>query len=161
MIYLVFYRETPYNNDVKIKGTGLKKDEKVLEVYWCLLAKIRKRPRWKPPEMEWPIVSFLFKSHKMKAHAERLDRDGFGSAAVFHNGIPVRITVSPLSRYAPFKKWIFDEELVMKDSNPPFKIMVKAYESTEYGADKRPVDELQRIAELRAKDEERKKLGLF
>ena len=29
MIYLVFYRETPYNNDVKIKGSGLKKDEKV------------------------------------------------------------------------------------------------------------------------------------
>ena len=124
------------------------------------VVKLRKRPHWKAPQMEWPCVLFLFKSHNIKMHKERLDRDGFGSAAVFHNGIPVRLTVHALSKYAPYRKWIFDEAMVLKDANPPYKTMVESYEIVQRGEDKRPATELARIAELKAKDEERRKLGL-
>jgi len=79
----------------------------------------------------------------------------------FYNGIPQRISVHPLSRYAPFKRWIFDEALVLKDGNPPFKNMKEVYEMTERGEQKRTPAELEKIAELKAKDEERRKLGLF
>ena len=110
--------------------------------------------------MKWPIVSFLFKSHNMKAHAERLDRDGFGSAAVFYNGIPVRISVHALSKYAPYKNWVFSEAMVLRDANPPYKQMVEYYEITRHGEGKRPATELEKIAELKVKDEERQNLGL-
>jgi len=124
------------------------------------IVKLRQRPHWKPPEMEWPVVTFLFKSHRMKTHKERLDRDGFGSAAVFYNGIPCRLTVNALSKYAPYQKWIFSEVMELRDANPPFKQMIEAYEITEHGEDKRPGTELEKIAELKAKDEERRKLSL-
>ena len=124
------------------------------------VVKLRQRPHWKPPEMEWPVVTFLFKSHRMKTHKERLDRDGFGSAAVFYNGIPCRLTVNALSKYAPYKKWIFSEVMELRDGNPPYKQMVETYEITQHGEDKRNVIELEKIAELKAEAEERQKLGL-
>lgn len=123
--------------------------------------KLKKRPRWKAPEMEWPTVTFLFKSHKMKLIKLHLDESMTTFPATFYNGIPCRITVNPLSKYASFKRWIFDEELVTKDSNPPFKQMTEAYEMTERGEDKRPRHELEKIEALKTKDEERRKLGLF
>ena len=123
--------------------------------------KLKRRPKWKPPELKWPVVTFLFKSHKMKAHTERLDCDPWSRASSFYNGIPVRISVHPLSKYAGFKNWFFDEEVVMTDGNPPYQLMVKNYKVTEHGEDKRPATELEKIEELRAKDEERRKLGLI
>ena len=114
--------------------------------------KLKRRPRWKAPEMKWPVVTFLFKSHKMKMIKERLDRDMSSEASVFYNGIPVRKTVHPLSKYAPFKKWIFDEVMVLKDSNPPYKQMIEAYETTERGEDSRSGDELAKIEQITATD---------
>jgi hypothetical protein len=123
--------------------------------------KLKRRPRWKAPEMKWPCVLFLFKSRKLKIHKLHLDRDVSSFPATFYNGIPVRISVHPLSKYAPFKKWIFDEAPAQKDGNPPFKNMKEVYEMTERGEQKRTPAELEKIAELKAKDEERRKLGLF
>ena len=130
-------------------------------VSWCLLAKIRKRPHWKPLEMKWPIVTFLFKSHRMKMHKERLDSDILSEASVFYNGIPCRLTVYALSKYAVYRKWIFDEVMELRDGNPPYKQIVESFEIVEHGEDKRPATELEKIAELKVKDEERKKLGLL
>lgn len=122
---------------------------------------LKKRPHWKEPEMKWPVVLFLFKSHKIKIYQPHLEGDVISGARTFYNGLPVRITVSPLSRYAPFRKWIFDEVMVLKkEAYPPFKQVIEAYEATEHGEDKRPANELAKIAELKAKDEERKKLKL-
>jgi len=125
------------------------------------VVKLRKRPFWKPPEMKWPVVTFLFRSHKMNIHKERLDCHQAADATAFYNGIPVRLTVDPLSKYAGFKKWFFDEVMELKDANPPYKTMVEIYEITQHGEEKRSADELQRIAELKKKDEERRKLGMF
>jgi hypothetical protein len=111
--------------------------------------------------MKWPIVTFLFKSHRMKMHKERLDSDMLSEASVFYNGIPVRLTVDPLSKYAPFKNWFFDETMVTKDANAPYKTMAESYEITQHCEGKRPAAELEKIAELKVKDEERRKLGLF
>ena len=122
--------------------------------------KLKRRPFWKSPEMQWPVVTFLFKSHKMKMHRERLDKDIASDAAVFYNGIPCRRTVNPLSKYAPYKNWIFDEAMVLRDANPPMKQMIESYEIIELGEDKRPDSELERISKLKAKDEELKELGL-
>lgn len=124
------------------------------------VVKLKRRPFWKAPQMEWPCVLFLFKSHKMKMIRERLDKDISSFPETFYNGIPVRLTVSPISKYAPYRKWIFDEVMELKDANPPYKTMVETYEMTEHGEDERPAAELEKIAELKAKDEERKKLGL-
>lgn len=124
------------------------------------VVKLRKRPCWKEPEMAWPVVTFLFKSHNLKMHKERLDHDMLSEASVFYNRIPVRRTVHPLSKYAPFKNWIFSEVMKLKDANPPYKTMVESYEITQHGEDKRPATELERIEGLKKKDEERKKLGL-
>jgi hypothetical protein len=123
------------------------------------VVKLKRRPFWKLPEMKWPVVTFLFKSRKLQIYNLCLDRSGF--SATFYNGIPVRITVHPLSRYAPFKKWIFDEAEVLKDKNPFGGGMEKTYETTERGEDKRPAAELEKIEQLKKKDEERRKLGLF
>jgi len=122
--------------------------------------KLKRRPRWREPEMKWPCVSFLFKSHKMKVLKERLDRDISSEPATFYNGIPCRRTVNPLSKYAPYKRWIFDEVMELRDSNPPKKEMVEAYESTERGEDKRPAAELEKIEQLKKEAEERRKLDL-
>lgn len=125
------------------------------------VVKLKKRPFWKLPEMKWPVVTFLFNSHRMKMHKERLDHYQAADAIVFHNGIPVRLTVDPLSKYAAYRKWIFSEVMELKDANPPYKTMVEYYEITQHGEEKRSADELQRIAELKKKDEERRKLGMF
>ena len=122
--------------------------------------KLKKRPGWKPPELKWPVVTFLFKSRKMKILRERLDREA-GEARVFHNGIPIRITVHPLSRYAPFKNWIFEEVLAQKDKNPYGGALMQEFEMIGRGEGKRSATELEKIAELKVKDEERRKLGLF
>ena len=124
------------------------------------VVKLKRRPKWKEPDMEWPVVTFLFESHKMKMHKEHLDKDVSSDLATFYNGIPVRRTVSPISKYAVYRRWIFDEVMVLKDANPPFKQMVEAYEITQRGEDKRPATELEKIEELKAKDEEHRKLGL-
>ena len=124
--------------------------------------KLKRRPRWKAPEMKWPCVLFLFKSRKLKIHKLHLDRDVSSEPATFYNGIPQRITVHPLSKYAPFKRWIFDEAEVLKDGNPPYGgAMVKTYELVECGEDERPGTELEKIAELKKEAEERRKLGLI
>lgn len=125
------------------------------------IVKLRKRPHWKEPEMAWPCVLFLFKSHRMKVHKERLDHYQAADASVFYNGIPVRLTVDPLSKYAPFKNWFFSETMKLKELDPLTKQMIETYEITQHGEDKRPANELQKIAELEKKDEERRKLGLI
>jgi hypothetical protein len=88
----------------------------------------------------------------MKVHKERLDKDISSDAAVFYNGIPCRRTVNPFSKYAPYRKWIFDEVMVLRDSNPPKKEMIEAYENAEYGEDRRPGDELAQIEQITATD---------
>jgi hypothetical protein len=50
---------------------------------------------------------------------------------------------------------------VQKDKNPFGGAMVEEFEMIERGEDKRSATELEKIAELKAKDEERQKLGLF
>jgi hypothetical protein len=90
-------------------------------------------------------------------HKELLDRSLSSDASVFQSGIPVRISVHALSKYAPFKNWFFDEAMELKNTNPPYSV-VETYEITQHGEEKRPADELQRIAELKKKDEERKLL---
>ena len=122
--------------------------------------KLRKRPHWEPPKMAWPVVTFEFRSHSMEI--QTMQHLALSTMAVnLPNKIPMRISVDPLSKYAPFENYFFDEKLVLKDVNPPFKTMKKVYESTEYGQKKRPTDELAKIAELKSKEEEREKLGLF
>ncbi|MCK4819846.1 hypothetical protein KA005_29040 [bacterium] len=121
--------------------------------------KLKRRPRWTAPEMDWPCVEFLFKSHTMKMQTMHLGLSTM--ATTLYNGIPMRITVDPLSKYAEWKKWIFDEELILKDVDPPFKNMKEVYEATEHGEDKRGTAELEKIAELVKKNEERIKLGMF
>jgi hypothetical protein len=118
--------------------------------------KLRRRPHWQEPEMAWPVVTFLFKSQSMELQTMQL---GLSTMAVsLPNKIPMRISVDPLSKNAPYENYFFDEQLVLKDADPPFKNMKEVYESTEYGGRKRPADELQKIAELKEKDEERRLL---
>lgn len=124
------------------------------------VVKLKRRPHWKPPEMKWPIVTFLFKSHKMKMHKERLDHYQASDATAFYNGIPCRLTVDPLSKYAPFKNWIFSEVMVLKDVNPPYKTMAETYEIVQSGENQRPATELREIERLKAEAEERRKLSL-
>ena len=114
------------------------------------VVRLKRRPFWKLPDMKWPTVTFLFKSHKMKMQKEHLDKDMSSEPAVFYNGIPCRRTVNPLSKYAPYKKWIFDEVMVLRDSNPPKKEMIEAYENAEYGEDRRSGDELAKIEQITA-----------
>jgi len=123
------------------------------------VVKLRKRPRWKPPELKWPVVTFLFKSHKMKMIKERLDHDMLSEASIFYNGIPVRRTVHALSKYAPYKKWFFSEVMELKDVNPPYRTMAETYEITEHGESKRPAAELEKIEQLKKEAEERRKLS--
>ena len=125
------------------------------------VVKLKRRPFWKPPQMAWPIVTFLFNSHRMKMHKQRLDHHQAADASVFHNGIPVRLTTDPLSKYAPYRKWFFSETMVLKDVNPPYRTMAETYEITEHGESKRPAAELEKIEQLKKKAEERKKLSLF
>jgi len=123
--------------------------------------KLKKRPKWKEPQMRWPVVTFLFLSHKMKLIKLHLDRGFSSEPTTFYNGLPHRMSVDPLSKYAPYKNWIFDEAPVQKDKNPFGGAMVEEFEMIERGEDKRSATELEKIAELKAKDEERQKLGLF
>lgn len=124
------------------------------------VVKLERRPRWKAPEMAWPVVEFLLRSHKMKKHAERLDHHRVSDAVVFHNGFPFRVTVSPLSKYAPYRKWIFEEVMELKDANPPRNQMAEYFEIIQRGEDKRPASELEKIEQLKAEAEERKKLAM-
>lgn len=124
------------------------------------VVKLERRPNWTAPEMAWPVVTFLLRSHKMKKHAERLDRDLFGDARVFHNSIPVRISVHALSKYAPYRKWIFEEVMELKDANPPRNQMAEYFEIIQRGEDKRPAAELEKIEQLKKEAEERKKLAM-
>ncbi len=123
--------------------------------------KLKRRPGWIESEMEWPCVLFLFKSRKLKIYQLHLDRGVSSFPATFYNGIPVRISVHPLSKYAPFKKWIFDEAPAQKDKNPFGGGMEKTFETTEHGENKRPAAELEKIEQLRKEDEERRKAGQF
>jgi len=108
--------------------------------------KLKRRLFWKNPELAWPVVKFLFKSQKMKLIRERLDRDSSVLASIFLNGIPVRKSVNPLSKYAEFKNWIFSEQPI-QDSNPSKQI--KCSSIVQYGENERPPNELARIDELK------------
>jgi hypothetical protein len=123
--------------------------------------KLKRRPFWKEPDMAWPVVTFLFNSHRMKVHKERLDHYQAADASVFYNGIPCRLTVDPLSKYAPFKNWIFSEVMELKELDPLTKQVIETYEITQHGEGKRPAGELEKIEKLKAEAEERKKLGRF
>ena len=123
--------------------------------------KLKKRPKWKEPQMRWPVVTFLFLSHKMKLIKLHLDRGFSSEPTTFYNGLPHRMSVDPLSKYAPYKNWIFDEAPVQKDKNPFGGAMVEEFEMIERGEDKRSATELEKIAELKKKDEERRKAGQF
>ena len=125
------------------------------------VVKLKRRPRWKEPEIKWPAVTFLFKSRKLQIYKLHLDRGMSSIPATFYNGIPQRISVHPLSRYAPFKRWIFDEAPAQKDKNPFGGGMEKTYETTERGEDKRPAAELEKIEQLKKEAEERRKLALI
>lgn len=120
------------------------------------VVKLKKRLFWKFPEMDWPVVEFLFTSNKIKMIRERLDRDSSVLASLFLNGIPVRKTVSPLSRYAQYKRWFFQEQPV-KNASPK---QVTCDEIVQYGEGIRDENELDRIEELKAEEEERQKLKL-
>lgn len=111
---------------------------------------LKKRLFWKFPEMKWPCVTFLFRSDKMKMIKERLDRDPSSEATIFYNGIPSRKSVNPLSKYASYKRWFFSEERIQ---NPSYK-QIETCELIQYGTNIRSINELEKIAELRIKNEE-------
>jgi len=115
--------------------------------------KLKRRLFWKLPEMNWPVVSFLFESNKMKFIRERLERDFSSVASFLQNGIPIRKTVSSLSKYAEYRKWVFLEQPI---KNPSPK-QIGGTEIIQFGESLRSKNELDQIAELRAKEEERKK----
>lgn len=125
------------------------------------VVKLKRRPFWRFPKMAWPVVTFLFHSHKIKMHKEHLDKDVSSMPATFYNGLPVRRTVNPLSKYASWKNWIFSEVMELKDANPPYKTMVESFEMTEHGEGKRPATELEKIEQLKKEAEERRKLALI
>ena len=112
--------------------------------------RLKRRLFWKLPEMKWPCVTFLFRSDKMKMIKERLDRDPSSEATIFYNGIPSRKTVDPLSKYASYKRWFFSEERIQ---NPSYK-QIETCELIQYGTNIRSINELEKIAELRIKNEE-------
>ncbi len=115
--------------------------------------RLKRRLFWKLPELEWPVVGFLFTSPKMKMIRERLDGDSSVLASIFLNGIPIRKSVSPLSRYAKYKRWFFIEQPAKKSSD-------KQMDNTEiiqFGKISRSSTELKRIDSLRVKEEERQK----
>lgn len=99
---------------------------------------LMKRSFWRPPTMDWPVVSFLFKSPKMKLQKIFLDKSLGGSAVSFYNGIPMRVTVNPLSKYAEWNRWNFTDE-------------------KEWGEKKRGGSELHKLSDIRVAEEERLK----
>lgn len=116
--------------------------------------RLKKRLFSKVQELRWPVVTFLFKSPKMKLIRERLDRDSSVLASIFLNGIPVRKSVDVLSKYAKFRRWYFSDE-ERKGSTPSKQISCS--EIVQYGESIRTRTELKKIDDLKAKDEERKK----
>ena len=88
--------------------------------------------------MSWPVVSFLFTSPKMKLQKIFLDKSLGGSAVSFYNGIPMRVTVNPLSKYAQWNKWNLNDE-------------------REWGEKRRGRSELHKISDIRVEEEERLK----
>lgn len=99
---------------------------------------LMKRSFWRAPKLDWPVVSFLFKSPKMKIFKIFLDGSLGGTAISFYNGIPMRITVNPLSKYAEWNRWNIEDE-------------------REWGAGRRGESELHKIADIRFESEERLK----
>lgn len=118
--------------------------------------KLKRRHFWKFPEMDWPVVTFLFESNRMKLIKDRLEGEYSGEASIFLNGIPVRKTVSPLSKYAQYQKWFFCEQ-PMKNANPK---QIGNREIIQFGESLRSKNELEKIEVLRAKAKEREKAKL-
>jgi len=118
--------------------------------------KLKKRLFEKVQELKWPVVTFLFKSPKMKMIRERLDRDSSVLASIFLNGIPVRKSVSPSSKYADYRHWYFVEQPVKKK----LPKQMEATEIIQYGEGFRNSTELKKLAKMRFEEEEREKVKL-
>lgn len=106
--------------------------------------RLKKRLFWKLPEMDWPVVQFIFRSTRMKLLKERLEGEIGGETSIFLNGIPVRKTVDVTSKYAEWKRWVISDDNEDK-------------ELRQSGESYRSSSELARITDFRLKEEERKK----
>lgn len=114
---------------------------------------LKRRHFWKLPEMDFPVVSFLFESDKMKFIRDRLEFDFLSEASIFLNGIPVQRSVSPLSKYAQYRNWYFCEQ-PMKQVNPK---QIGNREIVQFGERLRGRKELEQIEVLKTEAEEREK----
>lgn len=118
--------------------------------------RLKKRYFWTYPKMDWPVVVFTFKSPKMKMIRERLDGDSSVLASIFLNGIPVRKSVSPSSKYSEYRNWYFVEQPVKKTAPK----QMECTEIIQYGEGIRNGTELNKLAKLKAEEEEREKIKL-
>ena len=92
----------------------------------------------------------------MKLIRERLDRDSSVLASIFLNGIPVRKSVSPSSKYSQYRYWYFVEQPVKKTAPK----QMECTEIIQYGEGIRNGTELNKLAKLKAEEEKREKIKL-
>lgn len=117
---------------------------------------LKRRHFWKLPEMDFPVVSFLFESDRLKLMKDRLEGDFAVEATIFLNGIPVRKTVSANSKYAQYRNWFFCEQ-PMKQANPK---QIGNREIIQFGERLRGRKELDQLKLLKAEAGERAKFKL-
>lgn len=118
--------------------------------------KLTRRNFWRLPEMDWPVVTFLFESPKIKFMKDRLEPTFSSEPIIFLVHIPTRVSVDPLSKYAKYRNWFFCEQ-PMKKVSPK---QIGTTEIVQFGERLRGRKELEKIEELRAEAEEREKAKL-
>jgi len=113
------------------------------------IVKLRKRPFWKLPELGWPVVEFYFESKQYRTHGFQLD-----NPTTIFNMIPARRVVPPCSKYAPFRKWIFDEVATSARLVDPLtnRAMTSFQIGSGHGEDRRTGNDLAKIEEITERD---------
>lgn len=115
------------------------------------VVRVQKRRFWKPPELKWPTVEFYFESQKYRTHMFQLD-----TMTTLYSGIPGRRVVPPCSKYAPFKRWIFDEAENTSRIFDPItnKAMSTFTIGSGHGENPRTGEELEKVEEITARDKQ-------
>lgn len=115
------------------------------------VVKVKRRRFWKPPELKFPTVEFYFENKQYRTHTFQLD-----TMTTLYSGIPGRRVVPPCSKYAPFKKWIFDEvENTSRIFDPITNKPMSTFSiGSGHGEDKRTGEELEKVEHITALDKQ-------
>ncbi len=124
---------------------------KTVSFYDGNIVKTRKRRFWKPPELKFPTVEFYFNSKQYRTHMFQLD-----TMTTLYSGIPGRRVVPLCSKYAPWKKWIFEETATSARLVDPFtgKGLSRYEIGSGHGENPRTGEELEKVQEITARDKQ-------